>query len=146
MIKILHIDDDSDALILTKLWCEKINRNLDVTCSNSGHHALEQLQENEFDCILSDLQMPEMNGLELLREVRRNDNDIPFIFFSNHANEEHSVEAIQAGASDFIKKDITREQFLFLVNRIFWFVKKFHGKRGDPLLSEFYQILLPAAS
>lgn len=146
LIKILHIDDDSDALILTKLWFEKINRNLDVTCSCSGQEALEYLQDNEFDCILSDLQMPGMDGMELLREVRKRGCDTPFIFFSNHSNEEHSEEAIQAGANDFIKKDVTRDQFQFLLKRIYLFIKKFNANRGDSPLHRLRPAMLPAAS
>jgi PAS domain S-box-containing protein len=65
---------------------------------------MEVINNKEFDCILSDYQMPKMNGLELLKNLNGKDVDIPFIFITGQGNEEVAAEALREGADGYFRK------------------------------------------
>lgn len=104
MIRILHVDDSFDDRLLVRTRLKKLAPDLEFTEVDGGSAALEQLSTAIFDCILSDFQMPGMNGLELLRAVRAAGNNIPFIFLTGQGNEATAVEALRAGADDYFTK------------------------------------------
>ncbi|MBS1772713.1 MAG: sigma-54-dependent Fis family transcriptional regulator [Bacteroidetes bacterium] len=69
-----------------------------------GAEGLKKIKENSYDCILCDIKMPKMDGMEVLEQVRELNFDTPFIVISGHANIEAAVEAVKKGAYDFISK------------------------------------------
>jgi DNA-binding NtrC family response regulator len=69
-----------------------------------GVEAIKKIKENNYDCILCDIKMPKMDGLEVLEQTREAKPDIPFIVISGHGNIETAVEAVKKGAYDFISK------------------------------------------
>ncbi len=69
-----------------------------------GAEGLKKIKENSYDCILCDIKMPKMDGLEVLEQMREVNSDTPFIIISGHANIETAVEAVKKGAYDFISK------------------------------------------
>lgn len=69
-----------------------------------GVEAVKKIKENNYDCILCDIKMPKMDGLEVLEQTREIKPDIPFIVISGHGNIETAVEAVKKGAYDFISK------------------------------------------
>ncbi len=76
---------------------------------NSAHNALTLISEtlangNWFDAILSDFNMPRMNGLELLMEIRDLKIEIPFVFLTGFADKEKVIQAMRLGAMDFLEK------------------------------------------
>ena len=73
------------------------------TCS-SGFHAIEIMQQREFDLIITDLKMPGMSGMEVLKNVRTLQPDIPVILITGYASVDTAVEAMKNGASDYISK------------------------------------------
>ncbi len=105
-IKVLLADDDSTVLRqVTHFLKEFSDKELDVTNANSGIGAFEKFKKhNTYDIIVSDYQMPEKDGLELLEDIRRVDNDIPFIIFTGKGREEVAMEALNLGANRYIKK------------------------------------------
>jgi len=82
--------------------------------------ALEYFTENDVDCIVSDYEMPEMDGLEFLDAVRQHDGDIPFILLTGRGDEEVASEAIAAGVTDYLLKleVVEDKQYGRLANRI----------------------------
>lgn len=74
-----------------------------------GFEALSVLKQQQIDLIISDWNMPKMNGLELLKAVRADENfkDIPFLMITAENRKENVVDAIQAGTSEFIAKPFT---------------------------------------
>jgi len=86
----------------------------------SGADAVERLTEEEFDCVVSDYEMPEMDGLELLSTVREADPSLPFILLTGRGDEETASKAIQAGVADYLLKleVVEDKQYGRLANRI----------------------------
>jgi two-component system, chemotaxis family, chemotaxis protein CheY len=78
----------------------------------SGVEALEVLRERRVDLILSDINMPNMDGLEFLRQLRAQDlaPDVPVVMITTEGSEDHVREAIVAGAQGYIRKPFTAEQ------------------------------------
>jgi len=72
--------------------------------AEDGEAGAKKLRENNYDCILCDIKMPRMDGLEVLEIARAHKPDIPFILISGHGNIETAVEAVKKGAFDYISK------------------------------------------
>ncbi len=70
----------------------------------NGKEALEIIKSNDIVCIISDIKMPQMDGVELIKEVRALGDETPFIFFTAHGNDELMKEVAKHGAFDFIDK------------------------------------------
>lgn len=69
-----------------------------------GVEAIKKIKENNYDCILCDIKMPKMDGIEVLQQTRELKPDIPFIVISGHGNIETAVDAVKKGAFDYISK------------------------------------------
>ena len=67
-----------------------------------GAEGVKKIKENNYDCILCDIKMPRMDGLEVLQVAREERPDTPFIVISGHGNIETAVDAVKKGAYDYI--------------------------------------------
>lgn len=103
MISVLYVDDEQTLLDIGKIFLERLG-NFTVTLQNSAREALELLQTRSFDAIISDYQMPGMDGLEFLQEVRKNYGQIPFILFTGRGREEVVILALNGGADFYLQK------------------------------------------
>ena len=104
-MEILCVDDEEGILDLTKLLLEGINPNFIITPCTSAREGLQLLQNRTFDVIVSDYQMPELDGIEFLKKIRSEGNNIPFIIFTGRGKEEVAVEALNSGANRYIQKE-----------------------------------------
>ncbi|MFQ5769939.1 MAG: sigma-54-dependent transcriptional regulator [bacterium] len=114
--KILIIDDDEELL----LSCAKILKNngkYEVVTIDNSKQAVTKIESQEFDLIISDLSMPEMSGMDLLRKSRIIAPDTPFVIFSGYGNVGNAVEAMREGAFDFIEKPFKAERFKVVVEK-----------------------------
>jgi len=102
MITVLYVDDEPELLELGKTFLER-NGTFTITIADSGESALTLLKNATFDAIVSDFQMPVMNGISLLREIRST-SDIPFILFTGKGREEVVIDAINSGADFYLQK------------------------------------------
>jgi PAS domain S-box-containing protein len=100
--KILYIDDELGLLDLAKTFLEK--ENIEVITTNSSLGSLEKITSDEYDGFVSDYQMPEMNGLELLSEIRNKGVTKPFIIFTGKGREDVAIDALNQGADRYIQK------------------------------------------
>ncbi|MCL5270297.1 MAG: sigma-54 dependent transcriptional regulator [bacterium] len=112
---VLLVDDDPNyrkvvAYNLTKLGAV-------VTAAGDGRKALELLSENAYDLVLTDVKMPGMDGLELLAAIRSLHKEIPVILVTAHGDIEMAVEAMQAGAFDFVTKPFDRQRLAEKIER-----------------------------
>lgn len=95
---VLCVDDEPDILEQAKIFLEKEVDGLDVETATSAGEALNLLEEKDFDAVVSDYRMPEMDGLEFLEVVREErDSDIPFTIFTGKGREEVAMEALNLG-------------------------------------------------
>lgn len=90
--------------------------------------AVERVRDDPVECVVSDYQMPGMNGLELLSAVREIDPDMPFILFTGRGSESVASEAVSAGVTDYIRKATGTEQYDLLVNRVRNAVDRYRAK------------------
>ena len=113
MAKILVIDDERSIRNTLKdiLEFEKHQ----VSLAENGKLGLEEAQNSVFDLIFSDIKMPEMDGIELLVQLKEKEIEVPIIMISGHGNIETAVECIKKGAFDFIEKPIDLNRLLVTV-------------------------------
>ena len=109
--RVLLIDDDKDFTELAvRFLREGCIDSIDAV--NSGKEALVRLEANEYDVILCDYRMPEMNGIELLKEVRSRDIHAPFVLLTGKGMDDAVIEALDAGADLHVEKsEDLRAQF-----------------------------------
>lgn len=102
------IDDDSAVLHSMRLLIE--SRDITVSCYESAEAFLEELEDSKPSCVVADVRMPGMTGLELQRELKHRNNDAPLILISGHADVSMAVEALKQGAFDFFEKPYDGER------------------------------------
>lgn len=117
-IRVLHIDDEPGFASLTADFLERESDYFDVTTETQATNGLERVENEDFDCIVSDHDMPSMTGIELLESVRDEYPDLPFILFTGKGSEEVASDAISAGVTDYLQKESGTEQYAILANRI----------------------------
>jgi PAS domain S-box-containing protein len=117
-IRVLHVDDDPDFLEVAETLLARAPGEFEVETASSGPAALERLAEDDVDCVVSDYEMPRLNGLELLGAVRERWPDLPFVLFTGKGSEAVASEAISAGVTDYLQKRSELEQFELLAHRI----------------------------
>ena len=103
MICVLYVDDELNLLQIGKLFLER-NGQFTVDTISSASKALPLLGQKNYDAIISDYQMPVMDGIGFLKAVRASGNDIPFILFTGRGREEVVIEAINNGADFYLQK------------------------------------------
>ena len=82
----------------------------------SAEEFLDSKSRAETACLILDLRMPDMNGLELQRRLSQNGDRVPIIFLSAHASEEDERSALNAGAVQFLRKPISKEALLSAIS------------------------------
>jgi PAS domain S-box-containing protein len=117
-ISVLVVDDDPDLLDLTASFLQRERDEFVVDSEQDPERALEALEESPPDVIVSDYDMPEMNGLEFLEAVREEHGAVPFILFTGKGSEEIASKAISKGVTDYLQKGTDTSQYSLLANRI----------------------------
>jgi DNA-binding NtrC family response regulator len=111
---LLIVDDEPDLRELLALTLANIAAA--VHTASNGKEALEIIKTGTIDVVLSDINMPEMNGLELLAQVRDLGLDIPFIFVTGYADSTKCVQALRLGATDFLEKPFKKNQVVEIIS------------------------------
>src|SRR2546430_13436628 len=102
--KILVVEDDPDIRKILEIFLTE--KRFDVKATDGAPSALATLDQEPVDVILSDVRMPGMSGLELLRHLKDRDPDIQLVLMSAYSSVKDAVEAIQLGAADYVEKPI----------------------------------------
>ncbi|WP_080505269.1 hybrid sensor histidine kinase/response regulator [Halorubrum aethiopicum] len=131
-IRVLHVDDDRAFTELVATFLERVDDAFSVRSETAAADALAVLESGDerVDCIVSDYDMPEMDGLTFLERVRDRGIDVPFVLFTGKGSEEIASEAIAAGATDYIQKEAGTDQYTVLANRVRNAVDQYRSKRA----------------
>ena len=118
-IRTLVVDDSE---FFAQMTAETLTEEHDIeaVAVHSGTAAAKRLADEEFDCVVSDYEMPEMDGLALLSTIREDDPSLPFILLTGRGDEETASKAIAAGVADYLLKleVVEDKQYGRLANRI----------------------------
>ena len=113
---ILIVDDEKNVVNLLDKMLEK--QGYSTYNAYNGKEALDIIDRNQIDIVISDIRMPEMDGIELLKEVKEVDSSIEFILITAFATLETAVEALRIGARDYITKPFNLEDVTIAIEKI----------------------------
>lgn len=130
-IKVLYVDDEPGVLAVAKQCLEEHNE-FKVDTALSAEEALEKMRRSNYDAIICDYQMPDKNGLELLRELRQQGNETPFILFTCKGKAEIAIEALNSGVYRYVGKEGNAEMTYEELKRSLCDAVK--GQRAEKLL------------
>jgi putative nucleotidyltransferase with HDIG domain len=114
--KILVVDDDPVIRDIIAQYVLSIG--YEVGQADDGINALEKLHSDDFDIILTDVNMPRMGGLELIKEVKKIDSYIPVLALTAYPSLSVGIQALKEGASDFLPKPFQLEELKFYIKRL----------------------------
>ena len=120
--EILHVDDDTAMGEMVALYMEREGSGLDCTVrtEQSPTDALAALRDSgtNYDCVVSDYNMPGMNGIEFLEAVRESHPELPLLLFSGEETGDVAAEIVHAGLTDYLQKGFGGDPITMLVRRV----------------------------
>lgn len=119
-LSVLHIDDDPSFLQLASNYLDRVDPDIELLVETDVARAIAQIESelSRYDCIISDYEMGDKTGLDLLKIVRSVDSEFPFILYTGKGSEEIASKAISAGVTDYLQKSHGRETYTLLANRV----------------------------
>jgi two-component system response regulator PilR (NtrC family) len=131
--RVLIIDDEPDILELLELTLLRMG--LEVERANNVREALRMLDNNTYNLCLTDMRMPDGEGLEVVRHIAEHNLDVPVAVITAHGNLDNAVAALKAGAFDYLSKPVALDQLRALVNAAINLPRPSGGeKKGERLL------------
>jgi len=115
MDTILIVDDEKNYTLILSAVLEK--EGFDTLTANSGKSAIEIIQSSDVDLVLTDMKMPEMDGIELLENIKAKDSALPVIMMTAHGTVDKAVEAMQKGAYSYILKPFDNKRMILYVKK-----------------------------
>jgi len=129
-ISVLCVDDEHGLAALVGTYLERFDGSFDITAVTSAQEALSALADTTFDCILSDYDMPGVDGIALLEIVRAEYPDRPFVLYTGHGSEAVASDALGAGVTDYVQKTSSTDQYRRLARRIRNAVTRYREQSG----------------
>jgi CheY-like chemotaxis protein len=123
VIRVLLVDDEPNLARTAADYMEEEHDAVSVVTAENARAGIRKLDES-IDCIVSDYEMPGRDGLQLLRAIRDDYPDVPFVLLTGQGSEQIAAEAISAGVTDYVRKRDGTDQFEVLANRIVTLVEK----------------------
>ena len=103
-VRVLVVDDEPGFAEVAASLLESRDERIDASAVESAAAALDELSAESFDCVVSDYEMPETDGIELLEAVRDRHGDVPFVLFTGEGSEAVASEAVAAGVDEYVRK------------------------------------------
>ena len=124
-IRLLVVDDDAPTTLLLKSVLTKEGYSVDV--ANSAAVALSLVNGKKYHVVISDVVMPNQDGLELLAELRKRDPLIQVVMMTAGASMSRTIAALELGAADFVLKPLQMEEMVMIVRLCVAKIKRWHG-------------------
>ncbi len=118
MIKILIADDHA---VVRKGLKQIISEASDMVVTDeasTGQEALRKIWKNDFDVVILDISMPDMNGLDILKQIKNAKSDLPVLIFSVHSEERYALRFMRSGASGYLTKEKAPEELIEAIRKI----------------------------
>lgn len=112
---LLIVEDEPELQKLIAMGLDSLG--VKIYFANNGKEALKVIKNNTIDAILSDIKMPQMTGIELLKHIRSSDMEIPFVILTGHGDKASAVEALRLGALDFLDKPFEEEALVSVMSK-----------------------------
>lgn len=113
--KVLLIDDDES---LSKVLSFQLRQmELQVTAAFDGATGMQFFKEKQFDIVITDLQLPDINGMELIEKIRALDRNVVIIIITAYGTIENAIEAVKMGADDYLTKPFGKETLSFVIEK-----------------------------
>ena len=133
---------DDEPLLLKRLRMNLEDYADQVFTAGDGVEALELLTKENIHCVICDVNMPRMNGIEVIKKIRGDNNQVPFIFYTGHGNQEMMLEVAKYGAFDFFNKpDFEGLEEVIAKGLSEGFQHLNEAETDLSLLSDYYKIL-----
>lgn len=113
---ILFVDDEESIIDIAHTFFT--GRGYQVLTANNGREAAELISQRRVDCCFTDINMPEMDGLELAEHIRKHDNTIPVIVMTGYPSLENTIQTLKNGVVDFLVKPVNLQQMELCVQRV----------------------------
>ena len=114
-LKVLYVEDNQEARESTLGLLDNIFEN--ITTAVNGEDGLEKFKQDEFDLILSDINMPKMNGIEMITKIREINKDVPILILSAYNESGYFIDTIKQGVEGYLLKPIDLYQFIDMINK-----------------------------
>jgi DNA-binding NtrC family response regulator len=116
-MSVLLVDDEKNFLEVLAKRLRK--RKLSLVVANSGEEAIRAIQSTQIDVVVLDMRMPQMDGLQTLREIKRINPVVEVIMLTGHANVDTAVKGMELGAFDYLMKPVDIDELLYKVQDAF---------------------------
>ena len=128
--RVLIVDDDPEIRLYV---ARELGEYYKFETAANGKEALKLLLTEHFDCVVSDVMMPEMDGLTLLRMIKTNSNisDVPVIMLTSKSDVQHRLEGLKKGADAYMAKPFSLEELHVTINNLVNNVLRLRGKQRD---------------
>ncbi|SHE68378.1 Response regulator receiver domain-containing protein [Desulfacinum infernum DSM 9756] len=144
MLNALVIDDES--IVLDSIASILRGENFSVDLSRDGRQGLDRALRRNYDVVLTDIRMPELNGLDVLRRIKENKPHVPVIVITGYGSVDSAVDAMKSGAANYLEKPFTPRQIIEAVVQAVG-LRKGHPFGADPVVHpyEVERVLTQAA-
>ena len=112
-LRVLIVDDNED--FCRSLADILVLRDHEVSCAYSGFHAVEEVQQNSFDLVVTDIKMPEMNGVETFKKIRGIRPEIPVLMMTGFSVDDLIGEALREGVLGVLRKPVDHDEMFRLI-------------------------------
>ncbi|EMA33122.1 hybrid sensor histidine kinase/response regulator [Haloarcula japonica] len=129
-IRVLHVDDDRQYAETAAAFLERESAEFDIDIATNAQKGARLLETEPVDCIVSDYEMPDQNGIDFLESVREDYPDLPFILYTGRGSEAVAGDAISAGVTDYLQKSSDTSHYALLANRIVNAVEQYRSQRA----------------
>ncbi len=139
-LRVLYVEDDEEARRVTTLILENFIDN--VIAAHNGKDGLSKYRNSEVDLIITDIEMPKLNGLDMIEEIRKTDKDIPILILSAYSEINYFLQSIKLGVDGYLVKPINLKQLTTLMQKVIQKINlENNAKQNLKLLHEYQEVI-----